>query len=446
LPWGLAARILGTVTERIRPQERSPRPTPSLPPGDDRGLGPFARIEPIGARRLAAVAGLSALCTALLWLRTDHLTPGSPYFGLPWDHHMYIFMATHGPLSFHVAPFGWRVLGPLAVWALPGGVQGGFQALAVASVALTGVALWAVCRRLGFGAAPATAGMLLYFSLGYATKWTLFDFWLSDPLAFLLVVGAVLLALSGRDLAFAVCLVAGVLAKESAVFVAPLFYTLRARRPWDPALAARTAAVTLPAVAALVAVHLGIPAMNSDPAYVASLPRPIRLNTIPHYTYGTVLHDTVVRRLHHWPRTVVGSLSAFGVLVPALALVGLRRPAARSFALRAVPFLLLVYVQLLFAFNTERLLVLGVVALVPLALWGVAELMEIRGSGPAAFVALAGAFTLAQLAGRHEWEPNPLIQLALLAAFFPLVGPWNPWRGARPVPFVASDGPGRPRR
>ena len=42
------------------------------------------------------MAGVSVLCTALLWLRTDHLTPASPYFGLPWDHHMYIFMASHG--------------------------------------------------------------------------------------------------------------------------------------------------------------------------------------------------------------------------------------------------------------------------------------------------------------------------------------------------------------
>src|SRR5205814_1942707 len=40
----------------------------------------------------------------------------------------------------------------------------------------------------------ATAGMLLYFGLGYATKWTIFDFWLTDPLAVLLVVGAILLA------------------------------------------------------------------------------------------------------------------------------------------------------------------------------------------------------------------------------------------------------------
>src|SRR5205814_1942706 len=100
-------------------------------------------------RRLAAVAGVSVLCTALLWLRTDHLTPAGPYFGLPWDHHMYIYMASHGPLSFHVAPYAWRILGPSLVWAIPFGVQAGFQVVTLASIALTAVLTWVPCRRLG---------------------------------------------------------------------------------------------------------------------------------------------------------------------------------------------------------------------------------------------------------------------------------------------------------
>ena len=386
----------------------------------------------IGIRRLAAVAGLSALCAALLWLRTDHLTPASPYFGLPWDHHMYLFMATHGPFSFHVAPYCWRVLVPFVVWALPFSAQAGFTAVTLAAVVLTGVAVWAVCWRLGLGPAPSTAGMLLYFSLGYATKWTVFDVWLTDPLAILLVAAAVLLALSGRDVAFAACLALGVLAKESVIFAAPLFYTLQAGRRWDRRLALRTVAVALPAVAALAAVHLAIPAMNHDPAYVRTLPEPIRRNTIPDYTLGAVLHDTVVRRAHHLAQTLVRSVSAFGLLVPVLAVVGLRRPAARSFGARVLPFLVLDYVQLLFAYNTERLLVLAAAVVVPLAVWGMVELMELRGSGPAPFVALAAAFFAMQLVGRHEWEPNPLIQLAVIAAFVPFAGPWSPWsRGSR---------------
>jgi hypothetical protein len=392
---------------------------------------------PVDRRALLQAGGLAAVCTALLWLRTDHLGIGSPSFALPWDHHMYIAMAVGGPFDFHIAPYAWRILGPSLVWAMPFSAQLGFQVVTVVGVWGTGVAMWVLLGRLGFRRELCVAGLLLYFSLGYATKWTVFDFWLTDPLAFLLATAAVLLALAGRDVAFAVCLVLGVLAKESVIFVAPLAYTLRARRPWDRALALRTLGATLPAVGALVAVHLGIPQRNADPSYVASLPRAIRENTIRHYTYGSVLHHTVARRLHHLPETVVRTVSAFGLVTPVLAAIGLRNPRARSFALRALPFLVLVGSQLLFAYNTERLLVLGLVAVVPLAVWGLQETVRLRGSGLAACVALPGLMFLIQLVGMHEWEPNPLVQLAVLVAFVPFLGPWRIGRG-RPGPPASA--------
>ncbi|MDP9341800.1 MAG: hypothetical protein M3Q23_06785 [Actinomycetota bacterium] len=386
-----------------------------LPAREERGLAP-----------LLTVALLSLGCTALLWLRTDRLVPGTPLFSLPWDHHMYISMAQHGPFGFHIAPYNWRVLGPVIVWALPLGVQGGFQVVTFLSVWLTGLLVVVLLERLGFGRALALAGMLMYFSLGYATKFTLFDFWLTDPLAFLLVTVAVVCVLGGHDLAFAACLAVGVLAKESVIFVAPLYYSLNARRAWDGRLAVRTLGLTLPAVAALVGVHVAIPEMNGDPAYVRSLPRLIQDNTIPSYTYGSVLHHAVTTRLHHWPSTLVKSISAFGLLVPILVVTGLRR--YRRLALRMLPFVVLAYVQLLFALNTERLLVLAFPALIPLAVGGMRTLMDAGRVGPRRFVLLAGVFFAIQLVGRHEWEPNPLVQLAVLAAFLPFLVPWRPWR------------------
>jgi hypothetical protein len=372
-------------------------------------------------------AAVAAVCTALLWFRTDHLTTHSPYFALPWDHHMYIWMAEHGPFSFHIAPYGWRVLAPALVWAMPFEPQLGFQIVSIAAVWGTGVAVWVLLRRLGFLPELAIAGLLLYFALGYATKWTLFDFWLTDPLAFLLATCAVLFALSGRDVWFAVCLAVGVLAKESVIFVAPLAYTLRVRRPWEPAQALRTLAATLPAIGVLIGLHLGIPARNADPAYVARFRHSIQANVLPRYTYGAVLHDTLVQRWHHLGSTLIRSVSAFGLFPPILAVIGLvRSPRARSFALRTLPFLVLVYVQLLFALNTERLLVLGLIAVVPLATWGLEQLMEMRGTGPAVYVGLAAAIFAVQLLGKHQWEPNLLLSLGLLAAFALAVGPWRP--------------------
>ncbi|HEY7280608.1 MAG TPA: hypothetical protein VID47_03340 [Actinomycetota bacterium] len=384
-----------------------------------------ARVD---GRDLLLAAGVAALCTALLWFRTDHLTPGTPYFGLPWDHHMYIAMAVHGPFGFHIAPYGWRVLAPALVWAMPFPAQPGFQLVSIVTVWGTGVAVWVLLRRFGFDPPIAIAGLLLYFAVGYATKWTLFDFWLTDPLAFLLATCAVLLAMSGRDVAFAVCLALGTMAKESVIFVAPLAYTLRATRPWDRGLAMRTIGATLPAVAVLVALHVGIPGRNADPAYVATFPPAIRDNVIRHYTYGSVLHHIVAKRVDHLGSTLIRTVSAFGLVVPVLAVIGLRSPRARSFALRSLPFLLLVLTQLLFAYNTERLLVLGLIAVVPLATWGLQQLMELRGAGPAVYVVLAATVFAVQLVGMHEWEPNPLVQLGILAVFVPFVGPWRPGR------------------
>jgi hypothetical protein len=48
----------------------------------------------------------------LLWVRTAKLEPFDPAYGLSRDHHMYDFKATHWAGSLHVAPWGWRLLGP----------------------------------------------------------------------------------------------------------------------------------------------------------------------------------------------------------------------------------------------------------------------------------------------------------------------------------------------
>jgi hypothetical protein len=381
------------------------------------------RAERVTARRLALAGAVAFACTLLLWFRTDHLTPGRPEFGLPWDHHMYIFMAQHGAFSFHVAPYGWRVLAPALVWASPFGVQTGFELLTFLAIWATGSVIWLICIRLGFRPVLAMGGLLLYFSLGYATKWLVFDFWLTDQLAILAVGVAVLLALKGRTVAFAVCLAIGVMAKESVIFVAPLLYTLQARRRWDPSLAARTLAATVPAVAVLVALHLGIDEMN-DKTYPPAIEAVIRAGGIRHYTYDSVLHDTVLRRYHSLGRTLVGAVGAFGLLVPVLSLVGLRSRRARSFALRVLPFLVLDYVQLLFAYNTERLLVLAAPVLISLAVWGLAEIVEWRPEAEWVAVALPGAFFVMQLIGLHQWEPLWPIQLAVIGFFVMILRPW----------------------
>jgi hypothetical protein len=49
--------------------------------------------------------GLAFAATLLLWLRVAHLTPDIRGFAKVGDHHVYIYMATHGVFGFHIAPY-----------------------------------------------------------------------------------------------------------------------------------------------------------------------------------------------------------------------------------------------------------------------------------------------------------------------------------------------------
>ena len=184
----------------------------------------------------------------------------------------------------------------------------------------------------------------------------------------------------------------------------------------------------LPAVGVLVALHLGIAEMNARP-YPHEIEAVIRASRIRHYTYVSVLHQTVLRRYHHMGRTLTGAIGAVGLLVPLLSIYGLVRSSrARSFGLRVLPFLVLVYVQLLFAYNTERLLVLAAPVVIPLTVWGLGELVEIRPSASWVAVGLPATFFAMQLVGMHQWEPLWPIQLGVIVVFVLILRPWSPAR------------------
>jgi hypothetical protein len=172
--------------------------------------------------------------------------------------------------------------------------------------------------------------------------------------------------------------------------------------------------LSLPAIAVLIGVRAAIPSWNERPSYLASLPLPIQMNarTVPSYDVVDVLRSTVERQ--DWPRTLLDALSAFGVTVGLLAVLGAR--AARRLALRVAPFLVLVLSQVLFALNTQRLVALAFPAVIILALEGVRWLRDEAHVGERILLALAvGTFGLG-LVQTAEWMPNVVAQIALVIA------------------------------
>jgi hypothetical protein len=364
---------------------------------------------------LVALAAACALTVALWTAGTYKLTTDSTGFRGVGDDHVYLYMTAHPLGSFHIAPFCWRILVPLLVRWLPVSPQAGYTAIALATVTLTGVIVYLILSNWGFSEGFALLGLLLYFSFGYVAKFNLKDFWLSDSTAFFFASAAILALQWRRKYVFAACLLLGVLAKESVIFVAPLYYTFEARRRWDPGVLARAFFLAAPAMAALVALRIAVPAWNSVPAYVASLPANVRsdIGNLPSYNMLLVARQTVEIRAHGWPRmTVAYVVCCFGLLGMVLPVLAGRR--LRPVLARFWPLLLLTLTQLLFALNTQRLTAFAFVPVIIACLCGAEAAMERFGVHGAWFALAAVTAIVLEFADHNESSPLPLHQTLVL--------------------------------
>ena len=106
-----------------------------------------------------------------------------------------------------------------------------------------------------------------------------------------------------RPRAFAACLAVAVLAKESALVAAPLYYMLNTRRPLDARLAMRSFLAVVPALVLMVALRLVVESRNGDAAYMAAMPEIIRRfpDLYPPYDYRDLArHIGYEQRWHYF--------------------------------------------------------------------------------------------------------------------------------------------------
>jgi hypothetical protein len=171
---------------------------------------------------------------------------------------------------------------------------------------------------------------------------------------------------------YAVLLAVGVLFKESVLFVAPLYYTLNAKKLLDVRLLLRAAGLALPAAGVYFGLRFLIPMQNDDYFYLSTLPDALHQVQLGRSTYdlGWLWNEIGMERFRtlsaeSLTRYTVGS---FGVVPALLPLFAIRRNA--MLFVRFLPFLLLVYVQILFATNDTRLIAAGFPAVIIMALNG----------------------------------------------------------------------------
>ncbi|MFA6439993.1 MAG: hypothetical protein WCX28_11835 [Bacteriovoracaceae bacterium] len=333
--------------------------------------------------------------TAIISFRTELLTEGNPDFTYPWDHPKYIFMAEH-PFQFHLAPFSWRIINPLIASILPFSLQFNFFIISFCSVAVTGLLIYLLLKSTGSDIIVSSIGVLIFYSTVWATKWPLYDFWLTDGMVMMFMTAMIVQIIKNKETGFLILLSIGVLLKESALLALPLHYTLHARRIFDSRALRRTFLLSIPAIAILATVRISIPAQNNDPLYVASLGKSLRIeypdHSVPgkaiirdeitmlpsgvHYSYIAMAKKIGWNRLVHLKLVDVQIMTVrtFGVATLVLALFGCI--AKKELILRYMPFILLVYFQLAFSVNTERVLIIALPAIIILAATGIKFLLE----------------------------------------------------------------------
>jgi hypothetical protein len=359
---------------------------------------------------------MSCVSTTVIWLGTDKLRMTDPAFHNVGDDHVYLFMASHKLGYFHIAPFSWRILVPELVHVLPFQPETAFEIIALTATMVTGAAVFMILRQWRFTRSYAIAGLLLFFSMSYATRFTLRDFWLTDSSAFCFVSLGILALQRHRKLTFSACMLVGVLAKESVLFIAPLYYTFEARQKWDRRVSVQTVILAAPAVAALVSLRFVIPAWNGQSNYLATLPKLVQLDVsnLASYNPRAVIRATIAARIPVWWTTADYTVTSFGLLPIVLSVLGWRhlRPVLRRFW----PFLMLVSAQLFFALNTQRLIVLAFIPVIICCLYGAQQISYRYKMRSGWLIAAAIVGIGLELSSRKASSPVPFLQIGALVS------------------------------
>ena len=313
------------------------------------------KLEQPGSGWLVLLLSCFLLTGAMRW-RTAAFSPSDPGWAETVDIHKYLHMAQSPLGSFHIQPSCWRIGVPFLVSLLPMDAYSGFDLLSVCFVALTGWMIYYWLRAMSQSGEMALLGVALYFSLGSVSKLLLWGVASPDSAAYFLQVVLLYAIYTRKDLLFAVTLLLGVCVKETVAFMGLLFYTLQVGETWlDARLIRRTLLVGLPALAALVAIRVFIPAYNNNDAYVAMVgPKLAEVATgTARYSitdgFAIVAHVYAQMSTINLVRTFTYSFLGIHFFLTLLG-VGLKP----ALALRWSPFLLLTGFTFLVALNPER--------------------------------------------------------------------------------------------
>jgi hypothetical protein len=164
------------------------------------------------------------------------------------------------PGVFTLPPWGWRVLTPAVVHALPLDAAQGFALVTHAGLTLAGGLLYLFLRRLGCGSVASLVAVAAFAFSRPVGESVLYPF-LAEPLTLVLLIALFLGVEAGLGAGpLALLATAAALSKEITLLFLPAVYFARRDRDGDARALVTTVATALPAVAATLALRRWAPA------------------------------------------------------------------------------------------------------------------------------------------------------------------------------------------
>lgn len=319
---------------------------------------------------------LASFILLKLFIKGEVMFYNHPHFPLPWDHHKYIFMALTNPFDFHIAPYCWRVFVPFIASFLPFTLSVNFLLISFISIVITGYFIYKISLVYFDKIEYGISALFFYYSLNFAVNYLLYDFWLVDAFAILLIVISLYAILIKNDFIFGVTLILGALTKESALFVIPLYYSLNSNKIWNIQLFFKTLILSLPALIVFVIIRILILQMNGNPEYLSNLNEILTVvyNGKSNFNYLTAFYEIGIVRIKNFNISLLEEITimSFGILIflPFLSL----RENSKLF-IKYAPFLCLTYLQIFFAVNTSRLIIIAFPFFVIASLKGIRKMI-----------------------------------------------------------------------
>jgi hypothetical protein len=304
---------------------------------------------------------------------------------LETDHLRYIEMAK-GPENTRARgiayepPFCYRILTPTLVGLLMDlgvDLHLSFYVLTHAFLVSFLFALYLFLTTFGLEDRYCVLGLILVGLMQGAVRWYSYQYWMTDPLALLLIcVGLLLIRLERLGALFALSIVA-VTARETYLLVFPYLFFFSWRRSGFSLAIERTLAIAIAPVAMLLLIRASAPALPG--------PGFFRLVTsLAKWRWERLLDNQLY----------ICTIGSFGVLLPLLLLYPRRMLDYWTRYPEEIAVIGVVYASLLLANNTDRLLAYAVPVILPAALLNLRRLVA---SVRIPFTIIAAAALLAQV-------------------------------------------------